>query len=325
MSKLRERSIKFNVPEDRALLIICIGIALIFWLLVKLSEEYFSEKAVVFSFDLPEDRVFTTYPPTNMTAEIEGTGWDLMFSYFSSRKIELHYDLTEEDGLRLNRGRLRGDLLKNLGVNGIRISEVNYENLDLPLEEKLTIRVPVKLASRISFSPNYDLQGAVLLKPDSVSISGPISKLDGIQYWETDSLVLEKLKANTLKLINLKKPPLEFQLSHTTIETEVLVEQITEKSIFVPLTVNNAPDSLQIFPQTIKLTFQLGLSRFNEVSSEDFQVVVDLKGFEISEDKNTAPIALTAFPADVRNVQFSPKSAEFFFLKAEKENASPKK
>lgn len=319
MIKLLNRKIEFSLREDRAILMICIGIALIFWLLVKLSQNYFSEKEVIINFDLPEEKAFTLFPPTDMIAEVEGTGWDLMFSYFSSRKIKLYYDLTQSDGLYLNRGQLRGDLLKNLAVNGVRITEVNYDNLELPLEDKMSLKIPVKLAANLTFSPGYDLQDQVVISPDSVSISGPVSLLQNIQYWETDSINVKDLKGNLSKTLLLKKPPLEIQLSNQEVEAEIMVEQITEGSVFVPITVNNASDSIKIFPQSIKLTFLLGLSRFNEVKADDFKVEVDLAGLEISEDKNTAPISLKMAPSFVKNVQFSPKSAEFFILKKEEE------
>jgi hypothetical protein len=315
MTKPQNNKLQFSIQEDRAILMICIGIALIFWLLVKLSQEYFSEKEVVFNVTLPEDKVFTTHPPTDMIAEVEGTGWDLMFSYFSSRRIQLNYDLTNEEGLVLNRGQLRGDLLKNLGVNGLRITEVNYENLNLPLEDKLTLKVPIKFNADLNFTAGHDLQGKILLDPDSVTLSGPLSRLGGLTYWETDSLFLKDLKQTTYKVVSLQPPPLEYSINTDEVNVEIPVEQMTEKSVFVPLRVSNAPDSLRVFPESIKLTFLLGLSQFNEVSSNDFEVEVDLAGFEISEDKNTAPIILKRFPAYVKNVQYSPKSAEFFILK----------
>ena len=69
----------------------CIGIALVFWLLVKLSGEYFLEKQVNISYQLPQDKAFSKKPPSDIVARVEGTGWDLLFSYFTSPEINLFY------------------------------------------------------------------------------------------------------------------------------------------------------------------------------------------------------------------------------------------
>ena len=147
-----------------------------------------------------------------------------------------------------------------------------------------------------------------------MEISGPASTVELIQQWKTDSLVLSDLRSDKTVAVALLKPPDELSLGTPQTEVRINVEQFTEKSLFVPLTIRNGPDSLKIFPQQIKLTCVVGLSQYNEVTPRDFTVEVDLQNVPVSEDKNTAPIQLTQQPSFVKNVKFSPKSAEFYIL-----------
>ena len=92
-------------------------------------------------------------------------------------------------------------------------------------------------------------------------------------------------------------------------------EQFTEKSLFLPVTVKNAPDSLKIFPNKVKTNFVIGLSQYDAISEKDFQLEVDLNGIPINQANNTAPISLIKQPAEVKNIRFSPKSVQFLFVK----------
>ena len=315
MINFKINKVTFTIQEDRAILMVCIGIALVFWLLVKLSGQYFMEKKVNIAYSIPEEKTFSKMPPDDMTARISGSGWALLFSYFSTPEITLYYNLTEASSLNLTRGQLRSDLMRELSTKDLNVVELNYDLLDAPLEEKMKKKVPVKLNSAFKFAAQYRLQDTITLMPDSVMLVGPRSILEQQAYWETDSLILEDLKGNLVQSIPLKKAAPEIELNQEVVEVTIQVEQITEKSILVPLIVKNAPDSLKIFPSSVKLTFVVGLSDFNMIQANDFQVEVDLKNAKLKGDKNSTPIALTKFPENVEYIQFSPKSAEYYFIK----------
>lgn len=294
---------------------ICIGIALIFWLLVKLSQEYRTSKSVILTFTIPAEQTFSAAPPNDLKVQIEGTGWDLMFDYFASRRLDLHYDLLQTDRLNLNRGQLRTDILNRLSSNDLTITELNYDNINLVLEEKTTWRVPVLLAFDLSFADGYHLEKPVVLEPDSVEVTGPVSMRSDIHAWTADSLILKKLSASQEILVNLDRPPRELTLSVETVKAIVAVEQFTQKSIFVPLTVINAPDSVKVFPANVRVRCIVGLSKYNVLSKDDFELVLDLKDVPVSEAKNTAPINLVRQPDFAKILSFSPNAAEFFILK----------
>ena len=313
--KIKNRTIHLSIREERAILLVCMGIALVFWILVKLSQFYFTEKEVHFQVLIPDEKTFSTMPPDDFIAQIEGTGWELMFEYFRNAKVLLSYDLRELDRLSLNIGQLRSDILHNLSSNNIKIQEINYTNINLALEPKLSKVVPIHLSYALSFKPEYNLQPPIQLSPDSITVTGPISIVEHIQQWETDSLVMDELKTRVEIPVKLAKPARELNLSHLQTSVEIEVEQFTERSLFVPITILNATDSVKIFPEKIKLSCVVGLSQFNAFDQDDFCLEVDLKNIPSNRDRNTAPIVLKGAPEFVKNIKFSPKSAEFFILR----------
>ena len=315
MFKIGTKRIQIQLREDRAVLMVCIGVAFVFWLLVKLSQTYTTEKEVVFQFDVPDEKALTLLPPDDVKVQLEGRGWDLMFDYFSKSKVYLLFDMQEENRIRLNWLQLRSLIQRNLSSTEIKITEINYDNLSLNLEDKMKKKIPLKLQTRLAFEPQYQLKDAIQIEPDSLIITGPKSLVENIESWNTDSLILLNLKAPKKVKLQPETPPREIQLNIKELEADLPIEQFTEKSLFVPILAKNAVDSIRIFPERIKIYCVVGLSKYGEVNESDFKVEVDLKEAKVGVEQNTIPIELRAYPSFVQNVRFSPKAVEYLFVK----------
>lgn len=316
--KRKRRSlIEFPTGEDRKILGICMGIALVFWLLVKLSGTYRSEKTVELYFSLPEGKVFSALPPKDITATIEGTGWELLFDFLRSSQVSLSYDLRGvKDRFVLSRGQLRSEILSRLGSGSMSIVELNYDDIVLLLEEKSSKRVPVGFRHRFSFVPGYQLQRNPEISPDSVTLTGPESQLAGVGEWPTDSVVLEQLKKTVDQTVDLRPPPKGVYINADKVKVKVSVEQLSEKTFWVPVTVLHDADSVRVFPKNIQLTCTLGLSRYDSTTAGDFEITADLRGAALQKDRrNTALLQLTRRPDHADNIRFSPKSVEFFLIR----------
>jgi len=321
--KIRNRRIKILLREDRTTLLICIGIALLFWLLVKLSKTYTLEKPVVFEFEVPEGKAFVNEPPRNATVQLEGRGWELMFDYFSEPEIVLKYNLVDNYISSLSQNQLRSDIKDKLDFENIKITETNFGGIILTLEDEATRNVPIVLRDSITYAAGYHAAQPVKLSPDSVLISGPVTAVDTVTQWLTDSLVLFDLRKSAERSVPLAESPVEIDLSLEAVKAIIEVEQLTEKSFFVPLVVKNPPeDSLRYFPETVKVTCTVGLSDYNKVNASDFSPQIDLSKVSLSEGKNTIPIRMAKQPPYAVNVQFTPRSAEFVIFK-KKETSEP--
>lgn len=310
-----DRVRQFRLHGDRAVLITCIGIALIFWVLVKLTQQYTSKKPVRFTYEAPEGLALAKLPPDDVEATLKGTGWHLVFEYLSSKHIPVRFNIDSPGAFRLNRAQLRGEILAALTSNELDITEINYDEINLRAEEKIEKRVPVRRLFQLHFDPAYHLAAPVRFEPDSVSLVGPISLVSRYSSWPTDSLEIKDLTTTLSTPIKLQAPPPEIQLNPQSVQVEVPVEAYTEKSVFVPVQINNPPaDSIKVFPDKIKVTFVVGLSRYDSVQYTDFLIEADLKEASVNQGKNTVPVSLSRTPGFVKNVLLSRNSVEFFIL-----------
>lgn len=318
LRNLRSSKLKIKLPEiqeDRRILLICFGIALVFWVLVKLSQTYRMTREVTFDVQIPEGKALVVPLPGNAQVIVEGSGWSLLFEALAQDRLLLKYDLQKQESETLSRIALRDPIMKALASSDLHIVSTNYESVSLELENRIQRRVPIQLRHRLTFAPEYDLQGDIVVWPDSVDVSGPASMVSALKNWPTDTLRLFNLAATSTSAVQLMRPPIGTTLSVQSVKADVEVEQFTEKSLFVQLVAPSRRDSIKFFPDRIKLTCVVGLSHYDKLTASDFELQADLSEIHPNQLKNTVPIVLTRQPEFVRHVYFSPQAVEFFILK----------
>lgn len=304
-------------PEDRAILLICMGIALLFWIFIKLSQDYSATKAIQFEILIPQDKTLVELPPRDMKIEMRGSGWDLLYDFFLASVVDLEYDLRDQSSLSRSRNQLLSDIRNQLYSKGLEIRSLNYEGVSFSLDDKISKKIPVRLQADLSYAPGFQPEAPYQLLPDSVVLSGPASLLDSLSYWKTDSVYLSDISVDLTKEIPLQKFGPSVMISPPRVNLIVQVEQYTENTLFVPLSIRNAPDSiLRIFPKNVSVNYIVGLSSFNNIYAEDFTIIADFAGVNIdNKNNNEVPVRLVEQPEPVRNVTINPKTARFFILK----------
>jgi hypothetical protein len=300
---------------DRAILLLCMGVSLIFWLLVKLSKEFTSYYETPIRFELPEGRTFLLKPPESVNITLKGSGWDLLSYYLFEEKVQLIFPLDQNPSQVIFAVDIRNQLAAN--VAPLSIAEIGLNQIRIELGESGRKKIPVILNADIAYTSGFQQQQNPKLIPDSVVINGPQTLLDSIDYWLTDALILKDVRGNIDRKISLKTPDQDvLRLQRASVQVKIPVEEFTEKMLMVPVQMINAPDSLHLFPKKmdVRLTCTVGLSQFETLNKSEFTVVADLTNITLREEKNTVPLHLTQQPLYVRNVKFSPNSIEFFFM-----------
>lgn len=318
--KKKKKKLPINFPgrEDRLLLGLCIGVSLILWLLVKLSQTHRTEKSVVLNFNFPSDRVFVQPAPSDIAATIKGSGWSLVVEFMRNPKIDLYIDIRQfRDSIELSGGQIRSQILGAISNSAITVEELNYDNIKLYLEEQSTKRVPLNLASRLQFATGYLLMDEPKLSPDSITIMGPESLLEDIAFWNTDSLILTDIKAPVSQMVKLRLAPTGISTLQEQTRVNIVPEPYSEKSFWLPISIQGQDRKVRVFPQLIRLTCVVGLSRFDSISAEDFEIAVQIPDAAKNASGlpgHTAVLELAKKPDFVERVRFSPQSVEFFFL-----------
>jgi hypothetical protein len=288
--------------RDRAVLMTCIGIALCFWFLNRLSSSFRQTKSIRLDYELPKGKAFSIPPPLYVQVTMQGTGWDMLLGSNQSIPLALNTDAVQIFPLK-------NLIIQNLGNE---LVSSNVEQIIIQLEDAVTGTFPIEVVTNITFAKGFDLAQDIELTPSVVTVVGPKSVLENLENIKTDTLRALNLSEKSVQKLKLMTNPI-LQYSITEVEAKLQAEQFTEKSMFIPIVVKNAPQKLKIFPNKIKLDCTVALSRYAELNANNFVAEVDLR---FSANKgNTLPIILSKQSSFARNIKFSPKSAEFYIEK----------
>ncbi|MFH2144008.1 MAG: CdaR family protein [Bacteroidota bacterium] len=296
-----------------------------FWLLNALSKEYLTSfNYPIEIINYPEDKIAVGNIPDNLTIQVRGNGY-ILFQYKANPFLKPFTVDLESYNLRQLRRKgpyeffILTDALKikfqKFFSSDIEITAISPDSLYFNLAEMGEKKVPVFSNVKVNLEKQYKIKDEILIQPDSVTITGPLSILDTMNYVKTTNNVLN----NVNKSIQMNVAILNYdniEISRSIVKLLIEVEKFTEKSIKIPVEVINIPDSLTIefFPKDVNITFMVGLSQFADIDSNSFRVVTDYQKIE-NNLGNKLKLNLVKHPENADNIDFNPKSISYIIRK----------
>ena len=158
--------------------------------------------------------------------------------------------------------------------------------------------------------------GKVIIRPDSVEVSGPSEVLDSIRTVITETFVKKDVSETINGTLVLQNPNSStLVLSNETTELQLIVEEFTQKRLSLPIEITNVPSDieLKLIPESIIVSFEVSLSKFNSITDEDFRIVCDYST-RSSEENFMIPKLLT-IPDGLYHIELETKKIEYLIFK----------
>lgn len=300
------------------LLIACLIAAVCAWLFLALNNKYvYTAKTELIYKDEPQKKAFKALQPDTVDLQVEGTGWQLLFSRLrinpqsitvSLQKLNnRNYILFSEQLVQVNR---------QLETSQ-KIISVKPDTLYFDFSRRTNKRVPVKLIKNFTFMKQYGLSDQIQLKPSYVNISGPQDELTKITTWVTDTLKLTDLQQTASTRIGIKQNNLNnISIYPSSIGVKIPVDEFTEKTLEIPLRIINNTDFLNIklYPKKVKVTFLVALSSYQEVDEDFIEAVVDVNEWKHLKHQNFT-VKINRFPDYCKLVNVVPNKINFIIEK----------
>lgn len=303
----------FSFNQERSILLICIGVSFLIWIFLKLSKDYETSRSISVEYKLPAMMEFTNEPPNSIRATMSGVGIDLAKKYLLARRPTITLDLVEYPNHEIERSEILFKIQEELKLNVLDI-DLNY--IRFYIDSTATKKVPIVLNLEINFRKDYFLKQPISLSTDSVTLAGPQQELVNIEAVQTEFATCPSLfkseqrtlKINTAGIKNIEIHPSE-------IEVNIEVEQFTEKTLTIPIKVVNAIDSVQVLPSSVQLTCAVGISNFDTLTDNDFEVEADIGAVIKLGDQKSVPVTLTSSPYWAKSPRINPKVVDFLIIK----------
>lgn len=288
-----------------------------------MSDTY--EASIPFTVELqnvPQEIRVTSPPPGQVTISFGGKGTALWRVKTGSRKRLIGLDCTQ---FSMGQGRASyytqnlKDTLSGVLPSSVTIRQIEPDSITFRYMVQRAVVLPVRYGGSFDSHDQYSLE-RVIFEPDSVMALIPIDK-SGIYDAVYVSVGNLSLTTDTINLKTTLRPLTDVILETSEVHMTVVSQQFTEKSIEVPVTGVNFPDgvTLRAFPSRVPLIFWVKMADFEQVTADDFRVVIDYNDIE-GRDVDRAELHIYSQPANVTNVRL--QIPDVGFLMEENRNDS---
>lgn len=307
-----------KVERKRFVVIItCLVAAITAWLFMALNNKYiYTAKTELIYKDEPQKKAFKPLQPDVVDLQVEGTGWQLLFSRLRIKPQSITVSLQKLNNRSFVLFSEQLFQINKQLETSQKIISVKPDTLYFDFSRRTNKRVPIKLVSNFSFLKQYGVSNDVQLTPAYVNISGPQEELSKISVWHTDTLKLADLqKPISTRVAIRQNSSNNISIYPGSVGVKIPVDEFTEKTVEVPLKVINNSDfyDIKLYPKKVAVTFMVALSSYQEIDEDFIEAVVDMNEWKRGHHKLS--VKLTRFPEYCKLLSVLPSKIDFIIEK----------
>lgn len=298
-----------------------------FWFLMTLMEvTSISRDYTLVIKNTPKNVILTSKVPEKVKVNLTSNGFNLLFNYkiseipilrlFSDQQISntivVDYEDLEHTSYRItiDNATLKRGVSKDLSST-IRISSIYPSQIDIAYTKGAPKRVPVKFVGNITPAELHVLNG-VDLQQNYVDVYAPALLYDSIKYVTTEPIHLENVEDTIVKRVALHTIE-GAKVTPDSIDIKICVDLYVEKTLSVPVYSVNIPSNkmLRFFPMKVDVSFRVSAAKYNQVSENDFLLLVDYK--KLNTKDKFCTVELGQAPEYASRVHINPERVEYVF------------
>lgn len=285
-----------------------------FWLLQTLNNDYETEFTMPIRLKgVPNDVVLISEPASEVSIRVKDKGTVLLNYMLGKSFYPLVLDFQDYKGdgnhVRIDASDFQKKIQMQLNAS-TQLIYTKPDTLEYYYSAGEAKRVPVLLEGKVRAARQYYLADTIF-KPDSVLVYASKESLQFIDEVYTEPVSVSDI-SDTLRQQVLLTASKGVKLVPSSVQLELPVDIYAEKTVEVPIEGVNFPAGkvLRTFPSKVKITFQVGMSRFRQITANDFHLLVSYEEL-MESDSEKYRIRLKRVPEDVSQVRIQPEEVDF--------------
>lgn len=300
-------------------------ISTVLWFLNELEDTYVTRIDYPVQFTrFPRDKVVVGELPSSLELKVSGQGFKLLEYKLAKNLSPLSLQISSYNLKHQSRANslvyyiparsVRPKITQQLGSN-MEILDIVPDTLFFEFTDRASKKVPLDANIKYSLGKQMMLKGNISITPDSIEISGPQSVLDTVDTVMTKFKEFADLTSTIETTVDLKKVHKQVEYSNKQVKLLIPLEQYTEGTLKKEIVVRNSPDSLIVrtFPNSVNITYLVGLSNYEKVIPELFKVYVDYEG--AMENKEQLNVLVEKTPGYLRSYSYRPQKVDYIIEK----------
>ena len=312
--------IKFSKVERRriSLFFVCLLFAVGAWMFFALSNRYvYQVQTLVHYVNFPDNKAFHSLQSDTIDLQIEGTGWQLLFSKLRINPQSVNIDLEKlEKQTYINLSDQLSYINKQF-ESAQKVVNIHPDILYFDFSSRAVKKIPIRLNYDIRFENHYGISDTIQIYPSYVTVTGPVNELKKLDYWYTDTLKLKNITSNYNGKISLQRPvKANISIYPKLVDLKLMVDEYTEKVVDVPIVLlnNNEFKNVKLLPDKVEITFLTTLSNYSKIDRRNFEASVDLNNWK-SKGYKQLPVVISKFPEFCELVKIEPQNIDFVIQK----------
>jgi len=300
-------------------------LSIIFWFLTALNKEYDTDLYYPVRFiRFPEGKALINEVPDELHMSVKSQGYTLLRYKFKVRMAPIMFDVNSftmnsipgksESHVYILTNFAKQKIQQQI-TSDIEIISITPDTLVFKFADVVNKRLAIQPDMQVEYQKQYMQVGPVVLYPDSVDVSGPASVLDTVDIIFTEPVSYTGVSTSIDETLKLSLAS-NLTCDISEVSVNVPVEKFTEGAFNLPVEVINVPDSLNLktFPGSVEITYQVGLSDYENINQHMFRAEVDYLSIE-NNIGNKLLVNLVKSPEFVNAVQYHPKNVEYILEK----------
>ncbi len=292
-------------------------LASLFWTSAALSEKHLASIDVAVDYqNLPKDKVVTNRLPTHLEFGVMASGWQLLQTYFSDPwRVSIDVDRRSVNNMFTTNA--EPEYFSKQLPDGFEVKYVNPGVLYFEFDNSNSKYIKVKLNTALHFAALYELAGPIIIKPDSILISGPGRIVDTLTYIPTQMVKADKLDQSLSGIVKLQLPEgLNLTLSQNTVSYTIPVDQFTESYFQIPIHwISADSQQIQLLSNKVQVYFQLPMQKIkllkDKKSPSHFRVIADVNN--INSQTMEIGLELKKYPSWAHKPRLVPDKVSFLY------------
>ena len=289
-------------------------VSFFFWLLQVLNDDYETEFSIPIRMkNVPDNVVVISELPSELRLGVKDRGTVLANYMLGQTFYPISLDFSDYV-VKGSHVRIPStDLIKRISSQlnqSTKVLSVKPDSLEFIYTQGKGKKIPVQIQGEVKAERQYYIS-EISYSPDSVMVYAPNAILDTIQVAYTEPVMVAHVSDTTRLRVDINPiRGVRFIPSHN--DVTLMVDIYAEKTLDIPVRGIGFPEDkvLRTFPSKVQVSFQVGLSKFKEVTAEDFAVEVDYKDLENMTDEKCRP-NLTVLSPYVNHVRMNPKEIDY--------------
>jgi YbbR domain-containing protein len=314
-----------RIDKDAVIFSFFLFLSFVLWYLNSLEKDVdYDIKYPVRYVNLPEERILAEDLPAKLELYLKGPGYSILKLRLAGNRLPVILDISTINYRRVPGSRTLSYYIITSGLipklkNQLRaecqITSIKPDTLFFSFDRIITKKVQVVADVDIMTERQYLIKGNIIVKPDTITISGPKRILDTIKTIKTRHKKLKGVNGTITKSVALAASK-EYEVSDKKVVLEIPVEQFTEAEIHVPVKILNSPDSIniKIFPDVVTVKCLVAVSDYKKIEEIPFEVVLDLSKADLNSSEKI-PLGFRNIPPFVSSLRVTPAKVDFLIEK----------